>query len=297
MVKCPTCGGEATYVQQYNRYYCYKCKQYLPQQVKAPQSTKTGQALKQASKETKMQNNIGVINSLKKGTKLLFKNPAFFVLAAIPLTAQVLATLLLQAGIGQLMQTVTNTLMTAVTTMNINTIISILMGPLIITIITYAVIALVLMPIVHIGLLFGSKMAITQGEVSLGPVLKQSFKKLGRYYLGIILLLLISLIPIAGIFITLIMSFLLQVLVIEDKGIGESVKHAWKLGVKNIGKLLVFGIIGLALLIASGLLLNLLSGLGNIGSIITSVITILILYPLFSLFNNVLYLEGINKEF
>lgn len=290
MPKCPTCGGEATYVQQYNRYYCYKCKQYLPQ------TTKADQALKQASKETRMQNNIGVINSLKKGTKLLFKNPAFILLAAIPLIAQVLATLLLQAGIGQLMQILTSTLMTAITTMNINTIISILAGPLIITIITYAVIALVLLPIVHIGLLFGSKMAITQGRVSLGPVLKQSFKKLGRYYAGIIILLLISLIPIAGIFIVLIMNFLLQVLVIEDKGIGESVKHAWKLGVKNIGKLLVFGIIGLALLIGSGLLLNTLSSIEVIGSIIASAISIIILYPLFSLFNNVLYLEGINKE-
>lgn len=26
---CPTCGRPATYVQQYNRWYCYNCRKYL----------------------------------------------------------------------------------------------------------------------------------------------------------------------------------------------------------------------------------------------------------------------------
>lgn len=296
MVKCPTCGGEANYIQQYNRYYCYTCKKYLPQQVKAPQETKADQALRQASKMTKLQNNIGVINSLKKGTKLLFKNPVFFALAAIPFIAQTLATLLLGAGLGVLMNQLTSTLMTAATSLNITAIASLLTGSLLITVIVYGLIAFILVPLVHAGLLFGAKMTIIEGKASIGPVLKQSIKKIGRLYLGLILLILMSLIPIAGIFIVLIMSFLVQALLLEDKKIGESVKYAWKLGIKNIGKILVAGIIGLSLVIVSGLLLNMLSGIETIGSIISSAISMIILYPLFSMFNNVLYLEGINKK-
>ncbi|MGB9740346.1 MAG: hypothetical protein ACP5IM_03000 [Candidatus Bathyarchaeia archaeon] len=26
---CPTCGGPLTYIQQYQRWYCYKCKKYV----------------------------------------------------------------------------------------------------------------------------------------------------------------------------------------------------------------------------------------------------------------------------
>jgi len=30
VVNCPICGKQASYISQYNRYYCYNCKQYLP---------------------------------------------------------------------------------------------------------------------------------------------------------------------------------------------------------------------------------------------------------------------------
>jgi len=26
---CPTCGGALTYIDQYKRWYCYKCKKYV----------------------------------------------------------------------------------------------------------------------------------------------------------------------------------------------------------------------------------------------------------------------------
>jgi predicted amidophosphoribosyltransferase len=29
---CPTCGNQASFVEQYNRYYCYNCQKYLPEQ-------------------------------------------------------------------------------------------------------------------------------------------------------------------------------------------------------------------------------------------------------------------------
>lgn len=32
MVKCPVCGKEASFIKDYNRYYCYNCKQYLVDQ-------------------------------------------------------------------------------------------------------------------------------------------------------------------------------------------------------------------------------------------------------------------------
>jgi hypothetical protein len=27
---CPGCGGKASFIEQYDRWYCYSCEQYLP---------------------------------------------------------------------------------------------------------------------------------------------------------------------------------------------------------------------------------------------------------------------------
>jgi len=35
-VYCRTCGKPATYIPQYQRYYCYNCKKYLPQTLPPP---------------------------------------------------------------------------------------------------------------------------------------------------------------------------------------------------------------------------------------------------------------------
>lgn len=29
VAQCPTCGGQANFIEQYNRWYCYNCKAYL----------------------------------------------------------------------------------------------------------------------------------------------------------------------------------------------------------------------------------------------------------------------------
>lgn len=35
-VYCPSCGKPATYIPQYQRYYCYNCRQYLSQTLPPP---------------------------------------------------------------------------------------------------------------------------------------------------------------------------------------------------------------------------------------------------------------------
>jgi predicted RNA-binding Zn-ribbon protein involved in translation (DUF1610 family) len=32
---CPTCGRELTFIKTYNRYYCYNCRKYAPEEAKA----------------------------------------------------------------------------------------------------------------------------------------------------------------------------------------------------------------------------------------------------------------------
>lgn len=34
--RCPTCGGELSHIEKYDRWYCYSCKQYAPPRVKNP---------------------------------------------------------------------------------------------------------------------------------------------------------------------------------------------------------------------------------------------------------------------
>ncbi len=36
MVKCPKCGEESEYVEEYKRYYCLNCEEYLPEQTPPP---------------------------------------------------------------------------------------------------------------------------------------------------------------------------------------------------------------------------------------------------------------------
>ena len=36
---CPNCGGVATWIPPYNRWYCYACRRYLPVEIPSPGPT------------------------------------------------------------------------------------------------------------------------------------------------------------------------------------------------------------------------------------------------------------------
>ncbi|MBN1923990.1 MAG: hypothetical protein JW791_04500 [Nanoarchaeota archaeon] len=78
MVVCPKCGKEASYIEQYDRHYCFDCKEYLPIQPKPVAEPKTEES-KPEQKETKSEEisldeirNIGKKEEKKKPNYLPF---------------------------------------------------------------------------------------------------------------------------------------------------------------------------------------------------------------------------------
>lgn len=131
-------------------------------------------------------------------------------------------------------------------------------------------------------------------KINLKKVVKRSYKKLGKVFLGsilfaIILTLGIFLFVIPGIIFALFLYYTLPVLVYENRGVIESLKYSWNVGEKNIG-------VTIKLIAISVMLFISFMTISLVGLSVASIVATIILVPVGVIANGYVYLKKAKFE-
>lgn len=268
-MKCPTCGQDARWIEQYGRYYCYNCKAYLAAGLPAPEPKtplnlkpiiKTQETGKVITSSVKISDGISSFGSYSKSFSSLFKNPMIFVPALILFGVQFLLNYFVTGVIvPQLMSlalSIPSLLMTSLLSdpFTIFNLVWLSLSQILMPLIIFVVVNLITYSFVSTSYLVGAKKIFENGSVKLGDLLKTSFNKTVKVMAGLILWgLVISLgfllLVIPGLILALLFFYTCPVYALEDKSIRDSLKYSLNVGKRNVGKTISFSFVTLLVLI------------------------------------------------
>jgi len=275
---CPKCGQQATYIEQYDRDYCYFCKAYVPLRPEP----------------------LGVKAVFGKAFNLLKKKPLFFIIALIPLLLNLVLSFGLSISINQFM----TPMQSLVFDPSVDSLLSILYSVMI-PLIIFSGSSLIVYSIINNAYLIGVKRVLKGKGLNLTKVFKKSFKRLGKYLASSLILIFILLIPIVftllfyapsfilrpfiTFFLVILFSYTPAIIVLEQKSIRDSFRYAWRLGLKNLGKTIKFFILTFLIIITLGVMFSF------IPRPFSEYVALLTLNPLLGVAFSVLYLNGIKQ--